>query len=48
VAGEVHVRANFAAGTERDVFVDDRVWADPNAFVQLRVCVNDGGGVDHA
>jgi len=48
VAGEVHMRAKLAAGTERDVFVDDRVRADPDTFVQLRAGVDDGGGVDHA
>jgi hypothetical protein len=48
VAGEVNVRANLAAGSERDVFVDDRVRAGLHAVVQLCAGVNDGGWVDHS
>ncbi|SVB52548.1 uncharacterized protein METZ01_LOCUS205402 [marine metagenome] len=43
MASDVNVRAKLAAGTDRDVFVDDRVRADLHAFMQLCGGVNDGG-----
>ena len=48
VAGEVRVRPDHAVGSERDGFVDDGVRADLGAVVNLRVFVDDGGGMNHS
>ena len=44
----LHMRPDDAVGAECDVRVDDGVRADLCAVVNLRVFVDDGGGVNHS
>ena len=48
VAGDVRVRPDLAVGSYRDVFINDGVWANLSAGMDLRIFVDDGSRVNHS